>query len=1406
MSPPPPGPSPGAPSLNVLLIEDNPGDARLFAEQLRESDVDTVLRHEETLADGRAAIQAAPPDVLVVDLGLPDSEGPSTVEAVAAVAPETPIVVLTAQNNLDAALRAQDAGATEYLHKGELTPTLAGRTLRWAHRQERMQDRLRQRDTWLRSLTENIGAGIFRVGPTGRVRHANRAPAHMLGTEHEHELLGQDLTTLAVYPPEQSQMFQGDGADGLEVTLQGREGDLKVGHLSAEATRDADGTVLYYDAVLTDITQRKQAEQELRVLSEAIEQAQEAVLITEGAPLDAPGPEIEYVNSAFEDMTGYTAEEAVGSTPRLLQGPDTDPDTLEDLRTALRAGEEWEGEAINYRKDGTRYVVQWNVSPVRGPEGTILHWVSLQRDVTEQRAQEKQLRRQKSLLQQSQRLAGSWEVDLASGTLSCTDEVYRICELSPEEDLSPKRALSLYPPNARSEAWAAFRRSIEEQSAHDLELPIVTAQGHRRWVRTVAAPVADEDGTVRKVTGAVQDITDQKEAEKALRRSRELYRSLFRESREAILVHDLEGRVRKANPQAQSLFGYDEPTLRGMCVADLHLPADADTADEKLASLRDGRSYRATARYERADGSVFWGEVSASLSSVEGRPVVRSLIRDVTERREAQQALQEREARLRGITNSIPGVVYQAYARPGPEYGFYFVGKHAEELLGISAAPDDFFERCLEAVPPGHREDLLDTIRTAVGENAPLRFEAPFERPSGEQIWLLGTATPHQRDDELVYNGVLLEITPRKRAEQALREERNRYRTLFESLPSPVVHCAVQEGATRVLDANEAFEETFGHGASALAGETLDAWGKPSEEDGESTHRQALAEGPRRIEVRRRSNDGPRDFQVHVAGRTPEADLPEVYAIYSDITERKRRERALQRERDLLDRIFEVSPVAIVLLDREGNFVRASDRTREVLGLEEQEITQRAFNDPAWEIATPDGTPIPEDELPFARVLATEEPLYDVEHTVTQPDGSRRLLSVSGAPLAGPKDQAEGAVFHIQDITERRDIEHRFQELFENAGLGIALVDESGAILEANPALESMLGFEAGGLRGKDFGAFSHPADRARDREKFQELAAGACDQYQLEQRYRRRNGDTFWAHLTVSRREVPDGVQVVGMVENIDARKRQKQQLRTAKKEAERMNRLKSAFLANMSHEIRTPLTSILGFAEAIGDVVREAEQASDLDLPVLTRFSGLIEKSGRRLMETLTSVLNLSKLQAGEMNLSLVPINLTAEVEETVSEFEPQAQASGVRLHVRAADDVCARADEGGLRIVLRNLLSNAIKYTEEGGDVWVRVRSADAGAVLVVEDTGIGMDQEKVTGFFEAFKQESQGLGREYEGTGLGLTVTREALDQMGGSIEVQTEKGTGSRFTVRLPGAAGTADGAARTGDGKDGSVA
>jgi len=260
---------------------------------------------------------------------------------------------------------------------------------------------------------------------------------------------------------------------------------------------------------------------------------------------------------------------------------------------------------------------------------------------------------------------------------------------------------------------------------------------------------------------------------------------------------------------------------------------------------------------------------------------------------------------------------------------------------------------------------------------------------------------------------------------------------------------------------------------------------------------------------------------------------------------------------------------------------------------------------------------------------------------------------------------------------------------------------------------------------------------------------------------------------------ESSDEVRYIrGAVQDITEQKQREQRLRQAKNQAEEAARLKSAMLANMSHEIRTPLTSIIGFAETLGEDAGDEEGAT-------ARFAELIEQSGRRLMETLDGVLNLSKLEAGQMELESQPVDLIKEVEEVVSELRPKAEEKGLDLQIETNGAAATvEADTGGVQIVLQNLVSNAIKYTETG-EVQVRIQEGHGTLTFEVEDTGIGMDPDRAEHLFEPFRQASEGIDREYEGTGLGLAVTKKAVNQMGGEIEVQTAKGEGSLFTVRLP---------------------
>lgn len=400
--------------------------------------------------------------------------------------------------------------------------------------------------------------------------------------------------------------------------------------------------------------------------------------------------------------------------------------------------------------------------------------------------------------------------------------------------------------------------------------------------------------------------------------------------------------------------------------------------------------------------------------------------------------------------------------------------------------------------------------------------------------------------------------------------------------------------------------------------------------------------------------------------------------------------------------------------------------------------------------------------------------------------GMYRLIGV-GQDIRARK-QAEAQV---------REQEQRYRLLAENVTDVVTHLDPATNFKFVSQSVTELLGYEADELLGRRALDLVHPEDRDWCIRVITE-ALSEGRRPRPEFRLRTKQDGYVWVEavgkeidpggsrpeLVLTARDISKRKAREAELNIVEAARREAEQARA---EAERANRLKSAFLTNMSHEIRTPLTSILGFAQAIGERLQDLNDASENgDVRAIDRFARLIAESGERLLGTLDGVLNLSKLEAGEMNLTPQPIDLAQEPQEMTALFEPQAQAAGIELDVDIQDaPVPAAVDPHGLHIVLQNLISNALKYTDEDGQVTVRVRGEGDVAVLEVQDTGIGMHPENVPDLFEPFRQESEGLDRTYEGTGLGLAVARRAVEEMDGTIDVETEKGTGSRFIIRLP---------------------
>lgn len=252
--------------------------------------------------------------------------------------------------------------------------------------------------------------------------------------------------------------------------------------------------------------------------------------------------------------------------------------------------------------------------------------------------------------------------------------------------------------------------------------------------------------------------------------------------------------------------------------------------------------------------------------------------------------------------------------------------------------------------------------------------------------------------------------------------------------------------------------------------------------------------------------------------------------------------------------------------------------------------------------------------------------------------------------------------------------------------------------------------------------------------------------------------------------------IGIMGVFSDITERKCFELELLAAKEKAEEMNRLKSSFLANMSHELRTPLIGILGYAEIMQDTLADEEDKENA--------SG-IYRTGRRLLNTLNLILELSNLESGNIQMISEEITLSTIIRDLAERYLQQTEAKGLRLRVLCENqDLTLRTDKNLLTVILENLLKNAILYTN-AGEVSIGCGLHSHGIMIQVQDTGIGIRKEDQEKIFEEFRQVSEGLSRNYEGTGLGLTITRRYMEKIGGTITVDSEPGKGSTFTMLFP---------------------
>jgi PAS domain S-box-containing protein len=361
-----------------------------------------------------------------------------------------------------------------------------------------------------------------------------------------------------------------------------------------------------------------------------------------------------------------------------------------------------------------------------------------------------------------------------------------------------------------------------------------------------------------------------------------------------------------------------------------------------------------------------------------------------------------------------------------------------------------------------------------------------------------------------------------------------------------------------------------------------------------------------------------------------------------------------------------------------------------------------------------------------------------------------------------------------------RKSEAKFRAIFERACIGISLANMDERIIDSNPALCKMLGYNQEELCGKRLIDYIYLEDLITDFE-FQEIGAENCHCFKLEKRFQHKDGRLIWTHISVSlitdANNQPEFFLTI--IEDITKRKLTELELLESKEAAEVSSRAKSEFLATMSHELRTPLNAIMGLSQLLQQKIIGTLNDKQQE------YINHIYSSGEQLLSLINNMLDLSKVEAGKEELMLLPLQVQDICNSVISRVCDRALEKGLELttDIDPKADVCI-ADEQQIKQMLLNLFTNAIKFTP-AGKVSLTVKKVPQGIMFTVSDTGIGIDSSQFKFLFEPFKQLDSRLNRKYEGTGLGLALTRKLAQMHGGDVTVESTLGEGSRFTLFLP---------------------
>ncbi len=1251
------------------------------------------------------------------------------------------------------------------------------------------------------AIWESMSNGFIALDPDWRFVYVNAEGERVLQRERD-ELLGQSIWEAfpeAVHLPA-FELYHRAVAEQVAVHFEAFYAPLDV-WVEVRAYPSAAGLMVYFH----DITERKYAEQ-VQAQSQRFLQSMLNSLSAHIAVLDEQG-NVLGVNDAwqrFGSANGGDSRCGVGANYlevcEQASGPWSAeaPPVAQAIREIL-AGER-EGFHLEYPCHSPQRQCWFTLHITTFKADTVMRVVVAHEEITERKLAELEL------AQSEVKFRTIFES--VQDAILLADDTGRYLEANPaasellgmsRADILAHTVIDLAPPEARPAAtalWQTFLREGKQSGEYELLRP----DGSARLVEFRASA----NFLPGQHLSVLRDITERRQAE----RTESYFASIVQSTDDAIIGATLEGIITSWNGGALRMLGYSASEMIGQPFDRLVTPSDMTTYEHlKSEQIASGFNQLLEKPMLCKDGST----VDASIHSTLVRSAAGELLgvfiiaRDITERKRAQEAQMHLATIVEASSDAIISKTLDGTITSWNRGATQMYGYHAAEAIGQPMGM---------LLPPAQRDEeqrILERLRR--GEAVP-PYDSQRLRKDGQLIDVSVSSSPISNAAGEVIGGssIARDITAQKQAEA----ERERFFTL-----SLDMMCIVSAEGT-LLRVNPAFERVLGYPPESLVGTRAFDLLHPDDVEVSLVALRQLIEGIPVVNLVNRWQCRDGSYKSIMWATAPYGRM--MYAAGRDITAIRAAETMLAQSLAMLEATLESTADGILVVDGAGRishfnqqFVDMWRIPQEVIASRDNDLTIAFVRDQLRE-------PRHFEENTRALLASPEREGFDLLHFK---DG--RVYERYSKTL--PKDGG-GRVWSFRDITAREraaraqarltmEVEQQRRRLDDILANVPGIVWESAVdpatgeqtMLYISDYVEAMLGYsKEEWAQSPSVGLSSmHPDDResvfAQSEAIIRDSRAGV-----LRYRLRAKDGHTVWAetHMVVVHNDQGDTIGLRGVTMDISERMQAQELLRrtnealeervaertaalkaavqaaqAARQEAEQANRAKSDFLSRMSHELRTPLNAILGFGQILeirGLPPKENEWVQQ------------ILKGGRHLLGLINEVLEIARIEAGHLSVSLEPIEVLPLLSEVLSLVQPLAAQRGIALLNAEADAPPTgwyiMADRQRLQQVLLNLLSNAIKYNREGGSVMLGLEGGTSESAqpmwrITVRDTGMGIPAQALSRIFLPFERLATEEQSRIEGTGIGLTLADRLTELMGGTLGVESEVGVGSTFWVELP---------------------